>query len=119
MIESHHLCAVIATSTEVRSYTADQFAELLDSSARAAGLSPVGKIAVDLHPQGSSAVVLLTESHVVIHHWPEFEKVTVDVHVCDFGADNAARARTLADILEQSLSRPDVRAVWETHHISG
>ena len=40
-------------------------------------------------------IVLLAESHVCLHTWPEQRAVTVDVYVCNFGADHSAKARGL------------------------
>jgi S-adenosylmethionine decarboxylase len=61
-----------------------------------AGLQPVGEL---FHrfpaPGGVTGVVLLAESHLAVHTWPELGAVTLDVYVCNFGADNSARADTL------------------------
>lgn len=46
-------------------------------------------------PVGITGVVLLAESHVAVHTWPELESATLDVYVCNLGADNSARAETL------------------------
>jgi S-adenosylmethionine decarboxylase len=50
-------------------------------------------------PGGVTATVLLAESHVCIHTWPEQKGVTLDVYVCNFGADHSAKARKLMDML--------------------
>ena len=39
--------------------------------------------------------MLLAESHVAVHTWPELGAATLDVYVCNFGADNSARAEAL------------------------
>jgi len=69
-----------------------------------AGLTPVGEL---FHrfaptprdgptaPSGITGVVLLAESHLAVHTWPELEAATLDVYVCNLGADNSARAETL------------------------
>jgi len=74
----------------------------------AAGLTAVGEL---FHrfapgaPQGSGAatgitgVVLLAESHLAVHTWPEIEAATLDVYVCNLGADNSARAHALLSAL--------------------
>ncbi|MGE4241591.1 S-adenosylmethionine decarboxylase family protein [Ramlibacter sp.] len=46
-------------------------------------------------PGGVTATVLLAESHVCLHTWPEQKAVTCDVYVCNFGADHSAKARGL------------------------
>ena len=47
-------------------------------------------------PAGITGVVLLAESHLAVHTWPELAAATLDVYVCNFGADNSARARSAA-----------------------
>lgn len=49
---------------------------------------------------GVTGVLLLAESHVAIHTWPELPGVTLDIYVCNFSADNSARAeQVLNDLL--------------------
>src|SRR5688572_17094413 len=66
----------------------------------AAGLTPVGEL---FHrfggAGGTTGVVLLAESHMAVHTWPELNAVTLDVYVCNFGADNTQRAHALMDRL--------------------
>lgn len=50
-------------------------------------------------PGGVTATVLLAESHLCVHTWPEQAAVTVDVYVCNFGADHSRKARQLMDAL--------------------
>lgn len=71
-----------------------------------AGLTPVAELfhrfdappAADA-PPGITGVVLLAESHLAVHTWPELAAVTLDVYVCNVGADNSARADRLLDAL--------------------
>ena len=44
---------------------------------------------------GVTGVVLLAESHLAIHTWPELGGVTLDVYVCNYGADNSGKAEAL------------------------
>lgn len=48
---------------------------------------------------GITGVVLLAESHLAVHTWPEIGAVTLDVYVCNFGADNSSRAQALIEAL--------------------
>ncbi len=74
----------------------------------AAGLQPVGELfhrfkpaalsSVGMPPDapvGITGVVLLAESHLAVHTWPEIAGVTLDVYVCNMGADNSAKAHAL------------------------
>ena len=64
------------------------------------GLTVVGRL---FHPfvdaSGSAAgvtgTVVLAESHLAIHTWPEVGGVTLDVYVCNFSGDNSERAHAL------------------------
>jgi S-adenosylmethionine decarboxylase len=44
---------------------------------------------------GITLTVLLAESHVCIHTWPELLAVTLDVYVCNFVCDNSVKAQQL------------------------
>ncbi|HEY9025427.1 MAG TPA: adenosylmethionine decarboxylase [Burkholderiaceae bacterium] len=71
----------------------------LDAVARA-GLRAVGSlfhpfVGPDGQAQGVTGVVLLVESHLAVHTWPELASVTADVYVCNVGADNSARAEAV------------------------
>lgn len=65
-----------------------------------AGLQPVARLAhtfpaVDGQPAGVTATVLLAESHLCVHTWPEQAAVTLDVYVCNFGGDHTRQAQAL------------------------
>lgn len=52
-------------------------------------------------PGGVTASVLLAESHLCVHTWPESRSVSLDVYVCNVGADHSARAHALLrDLLD-------------------
>lgn len=48
---------------------------------------------------GITGVVLLAESHLAVHTWPELASVTLDVYVCNYGGDNSVKAQALFDAL--------------------
>ena len=73
---------------------------------QAAGLQAVGQIfhafpPVGTTPSGVTATILLAESHLCVHTWPEQQAVTLDVYVCNFGGDHSAKAQALMDALLQ------------------
>ncbi|MFY3385841.1 adenosylmethionine decarboxylase [Paracidovorax sp. MALMAid1276] len=81
---------------------------------RAAGLQPVGQLfhqfPASCHgPGGVTATVLLAESHLCVHTWPERSAVTLDVYVCNFGADHSAKAHALMDALLALFQPADVQ----------
>jgi S-adenosylmethionine decarboxylase len=80
-----------------------------------AGLRSVGSL---FHPfvgddgqaQGVTGVVLLVESHLAVHTWPELRSVTADVYVCNLGTDNSSRANTLSARLVAAFA-PGIRKI--------
>ena len=80
------------------------------SATLAAGLQVVGELfhsfpASSHGPGGVTATLLLAESHLCIHTWPENRAVTLDVYVCNFGGDHSAKAQALMATL-LALLRP-------------
>ena len=72
------------------------------AAVQAAGLQAVGELfhrftprPGTTHPPGVTGVVLLAESHLAVHTWPELGAVTLDVYVCNLGADHAAQAEAV------------------------
>jgi len=55
-------------------------------------------------PGGVTGAVLLAESHVAVHTWPERAGVTLDVYVCNFSTDNSSKAEQLLDDLIVAFS---------------
>ena len=64
-------------------------------------------------PAGVTGVVLLAESHLAVHTWPEQGAVTLDIYVCNLGNDNSAKARELLQRLRNEFAprRVDIQEV--------
>ena len=72
------------------------------------GLTVVGQLFHpfrDEHGQGAgvTGTVVLAESHLAIHTWPEIGAVTLDVYVCNFSCDNSERAEALFAEITQAF----------------
>jgi spermidine synthase len=61
-------------------------------------------------PGGITGTILLAESHMAIHTWPERRGVTLDVYVCNFTEDNTTKAEQLFDTLTVAF-RPQNQVV--------
>jgi spermidine synthase len=57
---------------------------------------------------GFTGTVVLAESHLAIHTWPERQGLTLDVYVCNYSADNSAKARKLFDHLVEHFQPVEV-----------
>ncbi len=63
-------------------------------------LQNVGEVYHDFPGGGFTAVICLTESHLSIHTWPEYQMATFDVFLSNYQKDNSAKARAIyRDIL--------------------
>jgi spermidine synthase len=54
-------------------------------------------------PGGVTGMLLLAESHLAVHTWPELGGITLDVYVCNFSEDNSEKARRLMSELEDAF----------------
>ena len=57
---------------------------------------------------GATGAVVLAESHLAIHTWPERDGATLDVYVCNYTADNSGKAEAVYKALIQALKPGDV-----------
>ncbi|WP_225785085.1 adenosylmethionine decarboxylase [Xenophilus sp. Marseille-Q4582] len=79
-------------------------APLCRTHTQAAGLTVVGEKWFSFpsqngRPGGVTGTLLLAESHLAVHTWPELGHVTLDVYVCNYAADNTQRAEQLMHAL--------------------
>ncbi len=57
---------------------------------------------------GATGAVVLAESHLAIHTWPERNEVSLDVYVCNVTADNSRKAELLYQCLIDALKPGDI-----------
>lgn len=94
---------------------ADRLLAACAEAVKTSGLQAVAQLshtfpAPDGSSAGVTATVLLAESHLCVHTWPEKNAVTLDVYVCNFGGDHSEKARALMAALMQ-LFAPGKAAV--------
>ena len=65
-----------------------------------AQLTPVADAFHQFPGAGATGAIVLAESHLAIHTWPELNAVTLDLYVCNFSQNNRAAAEaTYASLL--------------------
>ena len=89
--------------------SADALRALCLDAVTAAGLTPLGHTFHQFSPQGVTGLVLLAESHVAVHTWPETGFATVDVYVCNVATDNGDRAHALFNAIKRLLQPAEAR----------
>jgi S-adenosylmethionine decarboxylase proenzyme len=56
--------------------------QLLYAAAKKANNTPIKAVVHKFSPHGVTGVILLAESHIAIHTWPECNYVAVDIFTC-------------------------------------
>jgi len=78
----------------------DYLERIMAQAAEAAGATVLKTAFQDFNPQGVSGVVVIAESHLTIHTWPEYGYAAVDVFTCGSTVDPWKAARFLKYELE-------------------
>ena len=63
---------------------------------------------------GATGAVVLAESHLAVHTWPERGEVSLDVYVCNVTADNSLKAEKLYQLMIATFKPADivVERIW-------
>ena len=56
--------------------------ETLENCAREAGATVVKTLIHEFNPQGLSGIVVISESHLAVHTWPEHNYAAIDIFTC-------------------------------------
>ena len=78
--------------------------ESLLSAAKEAGATMVGESFHQFAPQGVSGVVLIAESHLFLHTWPEYGYAAIDIFTCGDTVKPELAAESLIKKLEAKNS---------------
>ena len=73
------------------------------NAAQVAGATVLEKYFHQFSPQGVSGAVIIAESHLSLHTWPEYGYAAVDIFTCG----DTVRAETAADFLIEKLESKD------------
>lgn len=62
--------------------TADVLVEKLINAAHVSHAQILGTLSHQFEPEGATAILLLAESHISAHTWPEYGYIAVDIFTC-------------------------------------
>lgn len=88
--------------------------QLCISASEAAGLTVLGDhfyqfVGVDdTQAGGATGALVLAESHLAVHTWPERGGATLDIYVCNVSGDNSRKAEALYATLLKVFGPTDV-----------
>ncbi len=114
---SHHFIGTGLVTAELEESARDTqgpFAAIADRL-RAAGLKVVSHHLAAFENGGLTAVWILAESHLVLHHWASEGFATLDLHVCDYTSSNAEKAARLRKNLTAFCFAPGTETWRELH----
>ena len=83
--------------------TREPLEALCVQACESAGMRVVGRAFHQFEPQGVTGVVLLAESHMSVHTWPDERFAAVDVYVCNHERENTHRGAALAQALRAAF----------------
>lgn len=86
----------------------DQIRELMERAALAAQMTIVTSTFHSFEPQGVTGVVVLEESHLSIHTWPEIGYAAVDFYTCGDGEPRKAHEVLETGLQAQSFEMLDI-----------
>jgi len=105
-----NLHGVEAGASVMTSLTACQ--TLCRQAVKGAGLTLVGESFHDFgEGLGVTGALVLAESHLAIHTWPESGYVTLDVFVCNYTADNSDKAKQVFETLIEAYRPQRVQRI--------
>ncbi len=81
---------------------ADSIYPVIEEAVKAGNLTKISSDYYQFQPKGASGVVLLAESHLSFHTWPEHGLVTLDIYTCG----DPQGAETALDYILDNL-KPD------------
>lgn len=95
-------------------FSSAKLREVCVSACKDAGLTVLGDHFIQFdgadgtQQGGSTGAVVLAESHLAIHTWPERDGATLDVYVCNYTCDNTGKAEAVYKTLAKALRPGDV-----------
>jgi len=78
----------------------DYLSEALPEVARLIGATVIKDAFYQFSPQGISGVVIIAESHISIHTWPEYSYAAVDVFTCGDVIEPSKAVKPMAERLK-------------------
>lgn len=98
VVGRHHFAELLDCDEE-RISRVDTVVPALEDAVEASGATPLDVTSHQFEPFGVTAAVLIAESHVAVHTWPELRYVAVDFFTCSEDMDADVAIRTLAERL--------------------
>lgn len=99
-----HLIAEFADCDSLKLSDETFLEECLNEAVRKSGATIIRSVFHRYNPQGVSGVVVIAESHLSIHTWPEYNYAAVDFFTCGDSVDPYKAYEYMKEMLESKSS---------------
>jgi len=82
MIIGRHIIAELYGVSKDLISKEESVRSIMEDVVREVGLTKVGSVYKQFNPHGVTGIILIAESHISIHTWPEYELVNLDIFTC-------------------------------------
>jgi S-adenosylmethionine decarboxylase len=79
----------------INKYSTLDLRKILEDKVQESSLTIMGSILKEFYHTSFSLNIMLAESHICIHTWPEEKYVSLDVFVCNYTKDNSEIAKNI------------------------
>lgn len=62
--------------------SAEALTKILINAAHASNATVLGSVSHQFEPEGATSLILLAESHISAHTWPEYDYIAIDIFTC-------------------------------------
>jgi len=100
-----HLIAEFADCDSQKLADVDFIEDCMNEAVRKSGATIISSIFHRYNPQGVSGVVVIAESHLSIHTWPEYNYAAVDFFTCGQSVDPYKAYNYMKKMLDSKKSQ--------------
>ena len=83
-----HIIASLSTKTGQLLQSYEPLQSAIDGWIADHHLTKLGEVYHNFNPQGFTAVVCLSESHMSFHTWPEYNRINLDIYLSNHEKNN-------------------------------
>lgn len=90
-----HIISSITSSHNQRLQDLSQFKTFLTEIIETNQLENLGEVYHQFENAGFTAVVCLSESHISVHTWPEYDKINLDIYLSNYKLNNNLKGEAI------------------------
>lgn len=91
-----HILQTLQSNTVAKLLEYMEFKVFIDNLLVEYELEKVGESHFIFENNSFTTAICLKESHICIHTWPEINRITMDVYLCNYSGDNTEKVKTIS-----------------------